>query len=567
MLTEEQLKKVNELLAGFSREEQLWLSGYIAGANQGGGNALTDVPAPKVGKVTIAYGTETGNSKKIATQLAAKAKQKKITTKLVSLEQYKASEFSKEEHFFAVVSTHGDGEPPAAAKSFYDFILASNQQFPNLKYSVLALGDSAYPLFCKAGADIDEKLNTLGAKRISVRGECDVDYEADANTWIENVLSSLTSSSAANAAAPTVAPPKKPSGKTIYKGKINTNINLNDTGSNKETHHIEIVSADGRVDYQPGDSIGIIPLNEEKEVSAILHRLQISGSNFVQYKDKQYTFAQLLRGVFSIRQLPARVVAKYATAENSTATIPTPIDLVDLLEKIPPVKTKENPLLFLEILETITPRLYSIASSNDAHNEEVHICVAQDWFTKNDQKVFGLGSKYLNGLAKGASVEFYIQRNNLFRLPDDEKDIIMIGPGTGIAPFRAFVAERDARGASGENWLFFGDQHFRTDFLYQTEWQSYLETGALAKLDVAFSRDTDKKVYVQHKLKQNAQAVFEWLESGAYLYVCGSKEPMSADVEKALLEIITEQSGKDEAYATEYLSKLKEEERYLKDVY
>lgn len=567
MLKDEQLKKVHDLLAGLSRDEQLWLSGYIAGLNGSSGEALsTNTPAPKIGKVTIAYGTETGNSKKIATQLATKMKQKKIVAKLVSLEQYKTAEFPKEEYFFAVVSTHGDGEPPAAAKNFYDFVLAANQQFSNLKYSVLALGDSAYPLFCKAGADIDEKLNTLGAKRVSARRDCDVDYESEADLWTDEVLNRLTSSAPVTA-APKSAEPKKPSGKTIYKGKITTNINLNDTGSNKETHHIEIISPDGRVEYQPGDSLGIIPLNEEKEIAEILRRLKTSGSNFVQYKDKQYTFTQLLRGVFSIRQFPARVVAKYATAENSTATIPTPIDLVDLLEKIPPVKTKENPLLFLEILETITPRLYSIASSNDAHNEEVHICVAQDWFTKNDQKVFGLGSKYLNGLAKGASVEFYIQRNNLFRLPDDEKDIIMIGPGTGIAPFRAFVAERDARGASGKNWLFFGDQHFRTDFLYQTEWQSYLETGALAKLDVAFSRDTDKKVYVQHKLKQNAQAVFEWLESGAYLYVCGSKEPMSADVEKALLEIITEQSGKDKAYAMEYLSKLKEEERYLKDVY
>ncbi|HEY0262502.1 MAG TPA: flavodoxin domain-containing protein, partial [Chitinophagales bacterium] len=421
MLTEKELQKVNEWLANFNREQQLWLSGYIAGLNGSNEKGLdANTPAPKVGKVTIAYGTETGNSKKIATQLATKAKQKKIVTKLVSLEQYKTDEFPKEEYFFAVVSTHGDGEPPAAAKNFHEFILASNQQFPNLKYSVLALGDSAYPLFCKAAADIDEKLNTLGAKRVSARRECDVDYESEANLWMDELLQTLVSGASANGNVPKNAPPKKPSGKIIYKGKINANINLNDVGSNKETHHIEIISADGKVDYQPGDSIGIIALNDEKEVNEVLHKLKTIGSNFVQYKDKQYTFAQLLRGVFSIRQLPARIVTKYAAAENISETINVPIDLVDLLEKFPPAKTLENPLLFLDILETITPRLYSIASSNDAHNDEVHICVAQDSFTKNNQKIGGLASKYLNNLAKGASVEFYIQRNNLFRLPDDE---------------------------------------------------------------------------------------------------------------------------------------------------
>jgi sulfite reductase (NADPH) flavoprotein alpha-component len=567
MLNKEQLERLDSFAKDFSPQELLWISGYFAGLNRVDFNfGSSPKTVSGVGKITITYGTETGNSKKIATLFAARAKQKKISVKLVSLEQYKTADLSKEEYFFSIISTHGDGEPPAAAKSFYDYVLGTNLQFPNLKFSILSLGDSAYPLFCKAGADIDEQLVKLGGKRIAERQDCDVDFEADANRWIEDLLGILTSSGGGAEIAAKTTPTKKTSGKEVYKGKISVNVNLNDTGSNKETHHIEIIS-ETAVPYLPGDSLGIYPVNIDAEVTAVLSKLGIIGSDFIAYKEKQYTFAQLLKSIFNIRQLPARVVTKYATAEGITEPIKSPIDLIDLFELHPPQKTKANWISFIDILEPMVPRLYSIASSNDAHSEEVHICVAKDSFKKNNHKTYGLASYYLSNLPSGTQIEFYIQKNNSFRLPDDEKDIIMVGPGTGIAPFRAFVAERDARGASGKNWLFFGDQHFKSDFLYQTEWQSYLETGALSRLDVAFSRDTKEKVYVQHKMKQQSVAIFDWLERGAYFYICGSKDPMSTDVEHTLLEIIAEQSGKEKTYAAEYLNKLKEQERYLKDVY
>jgi sulfite reductase (NADPH) flavoprotein alpha-component len=566
MFSEEQLQKVNDFISSFTKEEQLWLSGYLAGINNGQtAQAAGSNGAIISAKVTIAYGTETGNSKKIASQFAARAKQRKINAKVVSLEQYKLSELEKEEYFFTIVSTHGDGEPPAAAKKFYEHIHSFDKNLPKLKYSVLALGDTAYPLFCKTGEDVDAQLEKLGAKKIADRRNCDVDYEAEANEWIEDVLQKLLAVPQAATAA-FASDRKKPNGRVLYKGKISANVNLNDVGSSKQTHHIEIIP-ESAAHYAPGDSIGIVPVNSDEDLQPVLHELKTIGSEFVTYKSKQYTFYYLLKNILNIRQLQQRILDKYAALEEIPVQIKGQYDLGELLSAFPAKITNRNWQALVDILEPIAPRLYSVASSNAAHNEEVHLTVARSSFQKNGATQYGLASNYLSQLPLGTEVQFYVQKNNLFHLPADDKDIIMIGPGTGIAPFRAFVAERDARGAEGRNWLFFGDQHFKTDFLYQTEWQNYLETGALNRLDVAFSRDTESKVYVQHKLLKHAAEVFNWLQSGAYFYVCGSKKPMSVDVENILLQIIAEQSCNGNEFALEYLNILKEEGRYLKDVY
>lgn len=561
MLSEAQLKQVKEFISAFSSEEQLWLSGYLAGINN---NVKSNGHSVVSTKVTVAYGTETGNAKKIAALFAARAKQKKINAKVVSLEQYKLSELEKEEYFFAIVSTHGDGEPPAAAKKFYDHIHAIQQLPPTLNYSVLALGDSAYPLFCKTGEDIDVRLEQLGAKRIAERRNCDVDYETESNWWIENILQQLSVSQQNNVA---VIPQKKQAtGRVVYSGKISLNVNLNDSGSSKETHHIEI-TPDIEVDFAPGDSLGVFPENEEGDVKTILQLLQASGDETINFKESQQTLYQLLKKQLHVGLLPQRVINKYAALLNQEKSIDGRFDLIDLLHKFPLYPSTENLQLLINLLEPLAPRLYSIASSGTAHNGELHLTVARSSYIKDGTKRYGLASNYLSQLKEDTSIRFYIQKNNLFRLPADDKDIIMIGPGTGVAPFRAFVAERDARGAEGRNWLFFGDQHFKTDFLYQTEWQNYLETGVLTRLDVAFSRDSEQKVYVQHKMLKHANELFNWLEAGAYFYVCGSKDPMSVDVEKALIEIIASQSKKGDDFALEYLNAMKEEGRYLKDVY
>jgi sulfite reductase (NADPH) flavoprotein alpha-component len=356
---------------------------------------------------------------------------------------------------------------------------------------------------------------------------------------------------------------KKSNHKKNYQGTILSNVNLSGRGSEKQTHHIEIEA--GEVDYQPGDAIGIVPENPSEIVEAVIQLVNASRNKKLQYREEEITVYDLLKKKLNIVYLPERVVKQYAAIVLQE--IPsTRIDLLNLL-KIYPVKDAAQFEEVIGILEPITPRLYSIASSLAAHSGEVHITVARDHFTVNDEVGYGLCTDYLVRLPENSSFEFYIHRNSEFKLPQSNKDIIMIGPGTGIAPFRSFVEERDASGASGRNWLFFGDQHFQSDFLYQTEIQSYLQTGALTRVDVAFSRDQAEKVYVQHKVMSKGYEFYQWLEAGASVYLCGTREPMSVDVEDALVQVIREFGNKTTEQAQDYLLQLKEEGRYQKDVY
>ena len=566
MLVANKMKLAEEVLTTFNNEELVWLSGYIAGRLSVSGKTETTLPEiQSVNKITITYGTETGNSKKLASEFAAKAKKSGINAKVVSLDQYRLNDLSKEEYFLTIMSTHGEGEPPAAAKKFYDHIHNNIVKLEKLKFAVLALGDTSYPLFCKAGEDVDHQLNRLGGKRIIDLKKCDTDYENEADTWFAQVLHALNGNNNGKAAVQnsTAVVTKKPAGKTIYTGTIITNINLNDRGSNKETRHIEI-AAEG-VDYLPGDSLGIIPENPVPVVEAILQLLSIDGEEKIDFKNEKLTAFELLRKKLNIVYLPERIVAKYA--ELTKQDIPkTKISLLDLL-RIYPLPSANTFEQLLAILEPVSPRLYSISSSPEAHNGEVHITVARDKFTVNEELKYGLCSDYLASLPEETSFQFYIHRNNQFRLPADDKDVIMIGPGTGIAPFRSFIAHRDATGASGKNWLFFGDQHFVTDFLYQTELQNWKETGTLSKLNVAFSRDQKEKIYVQNKMMQQGPEILEWINNGASVYLCGTKDPMSADVENAFLQIAEKYGNRSPEEAVQFLQELKEDGRYLTDVY
>jgi sulfite reductase (NADPH) flavoprotein alpha-component len=567
MLEASKMKLIEELVAGSETEELIWLNGYIAGllAGKKGLEQPASTPAqtkPSVNKITIAFGTETGNSKRLASSFAAKAKKAGINAKIVDLNQYRVNDLQKEEYFITVVSTHGDGEPPAAAKKFFDHIHANGFKLEKMNYGVIALGDTSYPLFCKAGEQIDLQLNKMGAQRLVPLQKCDVDYEADADTWFDNLLKQLISSSAS--AAPAVLPAvKKSTGKKIYTGTVLASVNLNDRGSNKETYHIEI-ETEG-VEYLPGDALGIVPENSQQKVEAIIKLLDIDAGKKYSFRNEEYSAFDLLKKKLEIVYLPERVVNAYASLVNQD--IPsTRMSLLDLL-KIYPLKSADQFEQLVGMLEPIAPRLYSISSSPEAHSGEVHVTVARDKFTLNDELKYGLCSNYLSQFEVGQEVQFYIHKNSQFRLPADDKDVIMIGPGTGIAPFRSFLAHRDATGANGKNWLFFGEQHFVTDFLYQTEIQNWVETGALSKIDLAFSRDQDEKIYVQHKLKKNGKEVYEWLKNGASVYLCGTKDPMSVDVENTLAEILQTHGNKKEAEALEFINELKSEGRYLKDVY
>ena len=572
MLAGPKLNTLLDLIKSSSREELVWMNGYLSGIlsngqlqpeTQGGQPAEQVKAAPAVPKITIAYGTETGNSKKLAADFVARAKKNGINAKLVSLDQYRLVDLPKEEYFFTIISTQGDGEPPATAKKFYDHIHQNGFKVNKLKYGVLALGDTAYPLFCKAGEDVDSQLQKLGGQRIVSLQKCDTDYETDADTWFSHVLHTLTDNGRRVSPVAPVVITKKSPGKKIYTGTILTNTNLNDRGSKKQTHHIEIIADE--LEYQPGDSIGVVAENPQSVVDAVIALTGIDASRPLQFRNESHTIFSLLKKKLNITYLPERVVKQYAAIVKQD--IPeTKIGLTDLL-KIYPVRDAAQFETVIGILEPITPRLYSVASSNEANNGEVHVTVAKEVFYVNEEKKCGLCSDYLVQLPVNAQLDFYVQKNNQFRLPAPDKDIIMIGPGTGIAPFRAFLAERDATGATGRNWLFFGDQHFASDFLYQTELQNWMQTGVLTNLHVAFSRDQQSKIYVQHKMLEHSAALFEWIQKGAYMYICGAQRPMSVDVEYTILQIIERYANLSSAQAIQYLDQLKEEGRYLKDVY
>jgi len=512
MLSEDKLHKIKEFTASLSREELIWLNGFIAGkAGALGSGAIATSSQGFAKKITLAYGTETGNSKKLATQLAGIAKKKGITVKLVSLDQYRLTDLSKEEYFFIVISTQGEGEPPMLAKKFYDHIHESLIDLKKMKFAVLALGDSSYAQFCLTGEEVDARLEALGAHRMLPLKKCDVEYEADGLYWIENVSTALqTSVGSVPQITESVSSEEKKVKKKYYKGKIFTSTNLNDRGSNKETYHVEI-SSDDDLDYLPGDALGIIPPNSEEAVRRVLKITGIDPKLEIQTPKLTATVEELLKHHLNILYPLKATIKQYAAISGYEIPIENRLCFPDLLTKYP----VKDAAMFAEVLKVVTtqaPRLYSISSSPASHGlNEIHITVSKDEFFVGDEKRTGVCSDYFSGATVGMEIEFFIQKQKHFRLPSQNKDVIMIGPGTGVAPFRSFIAERDAQGSEGRNWLFFGEQHFVTDFLYQTELQDYLQTGALANLDVAFSRDQKEKIYVQHRMKERGAELFEWI--------------------------------------------------------
>lgn len=563
MLAEHKLRTLLDLIKSSTTEELLWINGYLNGIVSSTPGKKEDLIKPAVSKITITYGTETGNSKRIATDFATKAKKSGINVKLVSLDQYRLNDLTKEEYFFTVVSTHGDGEPPAACKKFYDHIHNNGFKFEKLKYSVLALGDTSYPLFCKTGEDIDEQLNKLGGIRVAPLKKCDIEFDDDAKQWLEKVFETLTAPSLVTILPSSVPEVKKTSGKKTYTGTVLSNIILNDKGSQKQTFHMEL--AVDAPEYEPGDSIGIVPENMNSAVEEVISLTGIDRNKEIEYRDEWFTVADLLKKRVNIIQLAPSVVKKYAALAG--VQIPErKTDLANLLKSYPPKDVAQSEEI-VSILNPIAPRLYTIASSPLSHSDEIHITVTKDEFDVDDELKFGLCSEYISEIKPEDEIPFFVQKNKRFRLPADDKDIIMIGPGTGIAAFRSFLAERNAKNATGKNWLFFGEQHFATDFLYQTEIQNCFETGVLTKVNTAFSRDQPEKIYVQHRMMQNGAEFFEWLKAGSYVYVCGTKDPMSIEVEKILLQIIEKFGNMTSEQARQYLTSMKEEGRYMKDVY
>lgn len=589
-LSDDQIQQLNRLLQGMEGWQVEWLSGYLSGY-RAAQQAITE-PAVSMETVTaeqpaltILYGSQTGNAEELAEQLADSAKTHGIKTSVIDMAAYKPKQLKKEQYLAVLSSTHGEGDPPDNALDFYEFLQGRKApKLAGLQYSVLSLGDSSYEFFCQTGKDFDSRLTELGAEAIVPRVDCDVDYDDAAEAWINDLVNALAESAQPRQASTAVAA-KAATKQSQYDRKhpfpaaVMTKQKLNGRGSQKEVLHIELSLEDSDLQYQPGDAVGVYPQNDPYLVAELIDLMGFDHDEQVELDDDTYKLSEVLLHYREITVLTRPLLEKWAALSQSESLQQLledksavndwlqGRDLIDLQQQYPlgDVTASE----FVGLLRKLPPRLYSIASSQAAVEDEVHLTVATVRYTAHDRARSGVASTWLaDRLGEEETVPVYIDGNKNFKLPqDDNAPIIMVGPGTGVAPFRSFMQEREEREASGANWLFFGDQHFLTDFLYQVEWLGWRDSGLLTRLDVAFSRDQEDKVYVQHRLRERAADIWQWFQDGAYLYVCGDAVSMAPDVNEALLDIISEQGKMSRDEANDYLRDLSKDKRYQRDVY
>jgi sulfite reductase (NADPH) flavoprotein alpha-component len=566
-------------LAGLDATQRAWLSGYLAAAPA----AATSAPAAAV-KALILYGTESGNSEKLADRAAKEAKKKGIAATVKNMADISPADLAKHKNLLVVVSTWGDGEPPDTATKFYKAFMASEAKLTDLRFSVCSLGDTSYEKFCQIGKDFDAKLEALGAQRLTPRADCDVDYEDTYATWLSATLTALAPSAVTVFAevTPAAAVTSAYGLKNPFPAEVLENILLNGKGSAKETVHVELSLAGSGLSYEPGDALAVIPTNADDVVADLLKAAQLTGNEEIDTKASgKKSLAEALRHDLDITGLSRSVLTKL----NEASPHPQLTALLDeaakdqlkdynygreIIDAISDFAPKGLPAQTLaSLLRKLPPRLYSIASSPLAHPEEVHLTVAAVRYNSHSRERKGVASTFLADAAHtGQSVKVYTHANKNFRLPAiGDTPIIMVGPGTGIAPFRAFVEHRAELGHSGKNWLFFGDQRYMFDFLYQTEWQEHLKNGTLTHLDVAFSRDQPEKIYVQQRMQEKSRALYDWLQNGAHFYVCGDATRMANDVHEALITLYQQHGNLTREAAESELEALKKAKRYQRDVY
>ncbi|MEQ1638710.1 MAG: assimilatory sulfite reductase (NADPH) flavoprotein subunit [Methylococcales bacterium] len=589
-LNAEQHRTAQQLIVGLSPEQLAWFAGYMTAQIVNNStlpvNDLT-IAEKHDAQITILVGSQTGNSSALALQIQTLANKRSLNAVIQHMEDYPLTQLKSAQFVLVIVSTYGEGEPPDNAKELYEQLLS--KRAPSLNqthFAVLALGDSSYEFFCKTGADFDQRLAELGATRILPRVDCDVDYEASAEAWMEDVLNALSSRLGAGAqqSAISAVPVFKTtassySRKNPFSAPLLEKIILNGRGSIKETYHIELSLENSGLSYAPGDALGVYPSNAPKLVDALLQALHFSSAEAVVIDAKQRAIGDALLHHYEITTITRPMLQKYATLAKLEALHQLLDDGHkeafnvycygrDIIDLVTDFSVRHiSPQAFVDCLRKQSPRLYSIASSLKRHPDEVHLTVAAVRYETYGRRRKGVASTFLaDSVDENHPVPVYIHHNNNFKLPNDPAaPIIMIGSGTSIAPFRAFIEEREAMGATGKNWLFFGDQHFTTDFLYQTEWQRYLKKGVLTRMDVAFSRDQEQKIYVQQRMQERAKELYAWLENGATVYVCGDEKRMAQDVHTALQTIVAAESGNKDSAA--YLTLLQKQKRYQRDVY
>ncbi|MFP4537156.1 MAG: assimilatory sulfite reductase (NADPH) flavoprotein subunit [Dichotomicrobium sp.] len=602
----QQAQALDALLPTLTPEQTLWLSGFLAGLNRQNVAAVPaagpvrDAPADGP-KVTVLYATETGNAGGVAKQLVERLAGQGLDARAVNMADYKPRDLKSETHVVMVAATHGEGDPPEPAAGFFEFLAGRKApKLDGVQFAVLSLGDSSYVHFCEAGKVLDRRFEELGAERITERVDCDVDYEDAAEEWIASLTDTLAADAPAQAAEAAVSAPsglaafgfgtpaaapsaQKPAytRKNPYEAEVLESIRLNGRYSDKETQHIELSLDGSGISFQPGDSLGVLASNDTALVDEIVEALGFAPDAPVKANGADKPVAEALRDDLELTMLTPGFLKAYAEAsgsdqlaelvrEGNEAALQAFLkehQVADVVARWP--ARGLSPTDFTAMLRKLQPRLYSIASSRKALPDEVHLTVGVTRTTPSGRARAGVASTFLaERRVPGDAIRVYVSENESFRLPEDpDRPIIMVGPGTGVAPFRAFMQEREEMGANGKSWLFFGDRRFREDFLYQTDWQRWLKDGVLSRMDVAFSRDQSQKVYVQDRLRERAGEVYGWLQDGAAVYVCGDADGMAPAVHQTLAGILQQEGGYSAEDAEAHLKQMQRERRYQRDVY
>ncbi|QXA17903.1 assimilatory sulfite reductase (NADPH) flavoprotein subunit [Aeromonas sp. FDAARGOS 1403] len=583
-LSDEQQRQLSQALSTLNTQQLAWVSGYLYGLSQAGSQpVVTGAAATPSGNLTILYGSQTGNAKGVASAIKAQAEARGLPVTLTSMADYKPKQLKKETHLLLVVSTYGEGEPPESAVDLYEQLKKGKVgKLEGLKFAVLGLGDSSYEFFCQTGKDFDSLLTKAGADRVHELASLDVDYQDAAKAWGEQALNAIAATLSAGPAGSSVASAVQQavghsqySKENPFPARLSVNQKITGRDSTKDIRHIEISLEESGIRYQPGDALGIWFDNDADLVGEVLALAHLSGDEAT----ARGSLREVLSRELELTRLHGGFITGLADISDNAAlkdlagdkaqvnALVASAQVVDVLKRFPTALTAEQ---LIGLLRPLTPRLYSIASSQSEVEEEVHLTVGVVRYPQEDGTVrSGAASSYLaDRLPEDAEVRVFVEHNDNFRLPaNPDTPVIMVGPGTGIAPFRAFLQEREAQGADGKNWLFFGNPHFTQDFLYQVEWQRYVKSGLLSKISLAFSRDQANKIYVQDRLREAGLELYQWLEAGAHFYVCGDANHMAKDVQEALLEVIAEHGQKSREEAEEYLSELRRAKRYQRDVY
>jgi sulfite reductase (NADPH) flavoprotein alpha-component len=596
-LTETQWQSLRALATELTPEQGIWVGGYFAGyadALRGGVPILpmpgsppavtqpTEAAAPQR-TLTVLYGSETGNGIELAGAIVKQAQAVGIAARDIDMADAKLATLKEGGDFLLICSTHGEGDPPQPALDFFEQLASKKApRMEGARFAVLALGDSTYEFYCGAGKRLDARLAELGATRLAERIECDVDQLGAGKDWAFRLLEGLGGPVAAPtvAAAPAVAAVAAGYDEAHpFQAEVLENVVLTGRGSSKETRHLELSLAGSGLTYEPGDALGIVPRNDPAVVSDLLESLNFSGSEPVTVGGRTLQLAEALGAGFEVAATAPRFLTYWAdltdaaelralTAADKAAERTAWLrehHVVDIVRQFPANGLSADE--FIAGLRGLQPRLYSIASSQTAQDGDVHLTISTVSYTLHGSARRGVVSGALGKLADDAKLPIYVRPNAHFRLPADDVPIIMVGAGTGVAPYRAFVQERELRGATGRSWLIFGERNFRSDFLYQTEWQEHQKRGSLSLIDAVFSRDRAGKTYVQDRIRERAFEVYAWLEAGAHFYVCGDADGMAPGVHQALLDVVALAGQRQGETADEYLRALQRDGRYHKDVY